>query len=362
MQIGMIDTLEVSYDILDYNSKLEGFLKMLEQKKQEAKKLREETYKTDITIEINNEFFEVLPNGTANHAYLLHNNSYEIKFAKFRSSNASFYPIVVRLKSNLLWSDSVEISCEYIKDFFNWIIEKYCKESKHVYINEKVKRIDLCCHTDEFHINDDRISEFLGKYNSNVIYRNNDEIETFCLGARTNPIYCRIYNKSKEVLNNPKKLWFLDIWNRKEFDVSKVWNVEFELKREILKGNNITTTKELFKNIKSLWLYCTEKWLEHKVLERTRKERCKTSEQWKKIQHSFDAYKGESYISRNRQSEINADGLVPATIGYATSYASKFKDMDIHTALEEIFHKGMIYLKNKNSDYNSEIIKKRKLS
>lgn len=243
MKIGMIDTLEISFDVSFYDKVFTDFLDALDIAKGYAQQHRNENSTVKEYLVLNDTSFEVLPNGSLNHAFILHSPSFEIKFAQARSKNENFYPIIFRVKSCALWSQSPELACAEMYRILRSIT------GDDIEITERIKRLDLCCHTDEFSINESTLEEFQGKYRKNTIFRNSSEIETYSLGARSNSVFCRIYNKTKEVKQSNDKQWFFDIWKRNSFNIDNVWNVEFELKREFLKDAGINTIYDLFSNI-----------------------------------------------------------------------------------------------------------------
>lgn len=60
------------------------------------------------------------------------------------------------------------------------------------------------------------------------------EFGTVYFGDRSR-LQLRIYDKSKEVRDKGKD-YFKDLYARCGMDVDKVWNVEFEVRRDYLKG------------------------------------------------------------------------------------------------------------------------------
>lgn len=356
MQIGMIDTLEISFDVQSYDDIFKDWLEKLDYSKNLSQTYRnnEENKKAQLTLY--NSVYEVMPNGSANHAYILHSDFLEIKFAKARSKNINFYPIFIRAKSAGLWANSPEKICVLMNNTIRSI-----NKNIEMDITDRIKRVDLCCHTDEFKVDNSTLEEFQGRYVSNDIRRSHQEIETFALGSRSNPIYCRIYNKIKEVAKKKSNIWFMDIWQNHGLNDANIWNIEFEIKREFLSSIGINTIYDLFSNIKTLWVYCTTEWLQHKQLINSRIERCPVSNQWKTIQSAFDEYIGKQFITKRKQNELSAQELIPVITGHVTRYASCFEDVDIETALDNIYDLGGKYLNHKNTDFESEINRKRRL-
>ena len=162
--------------------------------------------------------FEVLPNGSRHHAYILHNDLYEIKLAMYRSSSGDSYPIFIKIKSVCLWSKGYIKAWEEIKTF----IEKSIGEI----LDNKVSRIDICCHTDELDLISSDIDNFSGKFRSDEIYRSDRRLSGFTFRSGKNKkAFCRIYNKTLEIEQKRQKTWFYAIWKNHNMKNSDVWNV-----------------------------------------------------------------------------------------------------------------------------------------
>jgi hypothetical protein len=354
MNIPMIDTLCGSIDIKDYNNCISKYLSILEDKKNEAKAIASKCRSDKPTIIINNETFQVLPNGTKNYAYILHNSNYEVNIAQVRSSNEDFYPISIKIKSEYLWSKGHIESWNHI---LNWV-----NSSIGLIKGNKIKRLDLCCHTDEIQILENDFDTFKGRFHKDEIFRDMRIPSGMSFGSRkSNTVFCRIYDKTLEINQKNQKLWFKEIWIDKGLNPEKVWNIEFQLDRTFFKENSIESVEEAFKKLKSIWRYCTEEWIVKVDLSRTRKERCPTNSKWKVIQKAFNKFKGESLIKREKQLSSDAFALVPGTIGNITSFAALLGNDDIETVLNRLLTDGEEYLKYKSKSY-SEVIQEKMLT
>ncbi|MCK5129479.1 MAG: hypothetical protein KAQ68_06495 [Clostridiales bacterium] len=370
MNIANIDKIITEFDIIGYDKMFKNFLECLETHKVESRFMIDKG-KDKSRIEIDNEYYEVYPNGSRRHAYILEGHMYKLYFSQKRSTNMNFYPIKIDVSSNVLWSRNPQKAYSYIFSIINWINNNYNNESTNIKIIERVNRIDLCCHTDEFCITEESKKGMQGRYRKHNLFINNNKIETMAIGIRKNKnhIFCRMYNKSAEAVLNANKYWFFDIWKKEGLDKSKVWNIEFELHRsyfnELRDSNDKTldTFEDIYKNIHSIWEYCTNEWLVHKDLINTRIERCPVSNEWEKIQNSFNGFKGNGYITRGNQVKAGAEYIIPNIVGYLTSYASKYPEMNIDEAFKDIMLKGMTYLnKRKNSTFEKVINEKRKIT
>lgn len=352
MYIPSIDTLCATIDIQNYEAVAQDLLTKLEAKKNEAKLAATNNASQKTTIKLGKQLFEVYPIGTMGYAYILSNDSYQVKLSQFRSKNENFYPIFIDISSAQLWSKGVEATWNDILQWVNTSIGK-------VKAN-KLNRLDLCCHTDSLELKEEDCTAFEGKFHEDTIYRFRRKVNAMYFGSRKNQkIICRIYNKSFEVKQNNKKLWFHDIWRENGLDIDKVWNVEFEIKREFFKEMQIESVEDALIRLNTLWEYCTKDWLIKKNNDRTRIERCTTNEVWADIQGIFKNFKSKEMIKREKQLECDAVALVPGTIGNITSFAARTGIEDFDEAMNLLKIHGYKYLFKKDKTY-SEVIQEKK--
>jgi hypothetical protein len=356
----MIDTLCATIDINNYgNVDFEKPLNIdiipyLEKQKSEAKSNTTLNMNYKHIIQIGDQSFQLLSNGSKGYAYILHNDAYEIKISQHRSTNENFYPVFIKIKQESLWSKGVHGSWNTINEW----ISKNIGEIK----ANKVSRIDICCHTDELELQDNDIETFEGKYHLDTIYRYKRKISTMCFGSgTTGKIICRIYDKTLEVTQKRQKLWFFDIWNSKGLNPDKVWNVEFEINRDFLKEVKLDSVEDTLSNLKTLWKYCTQSWLVKKQLDRTRIENCTTDQRWESLQHAYDSFEGKGLVTREKQMEKSAMALIPGTIGHITSFGARADITDINKLFEMIKSQGVKYLHGKDMNYEDAITEKMSL-
>jgi len=353
MNIPMIDTLTATIDISNYEEVAKDLLNQLEDKKNEAKSLASKYFNEKTTIVINNITFEVLANGSKGYAYILHNNDYEVKLSQFRSKSKDFFPVFIKIKSEALWAYGYESSWNKIIQWIN--------ESIGNVISNKINRLDLCCHTDELELNEYDYESFKGNFHNDQIYRFRRKVNAMVFGSRDGKVYCRIYNKTLETKQAGKKLWFFDIWESKGMNCEKVWNIEFEVKREFFKDKKIDSVEDAFERLQTIWLYCTSEWIVKVNLDRTRIERCSVCEEWSNLQKAFSNFSDVQLISREKQLQTDALALVPGTIGNLTSYAARLGNNDIEDVINNLMFAGGKYLKTKNLDFLKAINEKMQL-
>jgi hypothetical protein len=344
-----VDTIVFGVHFEYYDMMIDEKIDTLENLKQYAKNLDSEQSKDISTYKGNGKTFEVLGNGKRGYAYILHNDDYELNIAKGLSRNAVFSPVMVRIKSEKLWRDGLEKS---YKEIIAWLHLEIADV-----LEEKISRIDLCCHTDIFKIDYEDINLFKGRYYNDNIYRFRRKISGMYFGSgSTNRIYCRIYNKSLEVEQKNKKKWFYDIWKSNEGYCSKVWNIEFQLKREFLKEYKINTIEDIIKYMGNVWDYLTKSWLVKVMDDRSRIENCSTDKRWEMIQNAFDEYdRNKGFIKKEKQLNKDADVLIPSILGNLTTFAAKAGKEEIINTMQSIIRSSDKYFKNKDTSFQKVV-------
>lgn len=348
-----IDTLIISFDVLDYEHVIKKYINLLEEGKEKSRKHLYANMDTKEYITIKDMEFEIMPTGARGYAYLLHNDLIELRLAMYRSNTKSFYPIVVRFKSGLLWEqgmNSYSYVASFIRSAFNHII------------NTKVNRCDLALHMDGLSFNVGDLDSFVGRFRKDSLHRCDRTIESLYFGSRTtNKCLCRIYNKTREVIEKRDKYWFFDIWDKSGMDIFNVWNIEFELHRDFLKECKIDSWDDLKNNINSLWHYLTNEWLRYVDLSSaTRRENCKVQPLWIEIQKGYDYLEFNGYIQRSIQRMRDTNKYVPSAVGYLTSLSALVGIDDVDDAIYYLKFAMQTYLsKNKDSNFLDEVSKKK---
>lgn len=351
----MIDTLLFFIDIENYDDIIDTLTTKLDKKKEEAKEAIRNNSSKIVSIEIGSMTYEVLPNGKKGYAYILHNDLYEVDIAEYRSRNKDFYPIFIKIKSECLWSygpyQAWTNVCQWVLDNIGNITD------------EKISRIDLCCHTDEFCIaSDDLVENFKGQFYTQTAYWYRRKVNAMTFGSSaSNKIFARIYDKVLEINQRKSKKWFYEIWKNAGMNCGKVWNIEFQINREFMKDRNINSVNDAFNNIGSIWEYCTIQWLLKINLDNERSTRCSINEKWLQIQKCFKEYDSKPLIKREKQLNMDAEAMVPATYGNITTFAAKLGMKDPAMVLKQLHNRGEEYLKSKKLNFKKIVSKKEAL-
>ena len=127
--------------------------------------------------------------------------------------------LIVQIRSYMLWimgvKDAFENSFEYVKN----LAEYFGLEIDYVQEN----RVDYCWHTNYFkdpeaffspdNFYKMRVDRFKNAtYVTNKVGTEDYEIDYVALGKRSDKVFVRIYQKTREVIEQNYKPWFLQIW------------------------------------------------------------------------------------------------------------------------------------------------------
>lgn len=269
-----VDTLWYTYDASNYDEVMQSGLA---EKLQNGKEVAEDTGHLDyIQVELDRYdypvTFEIQARGQAPiYAWQMRNYDIAVYFAR-RRRNDGTYPIKVQINQFKLWEMGVlDAFVESLQ-----LLEKL----GFVYEDAKSNRLDVCCHSDQFGWNLRDLIKLM--YPRNVADDNKPnfikldpltgEFETVYYGDRSR-LQMRIYNKSVEIVKN-KKDYFREIYEKHGMDPEKVWNIEFELHRDYLKGfadpetgeTNIFDSMDYllrFDGLSKLWTHLTQEKFVH---------------------------------------------------------------------------------------------------
>ena len=355
MYLSMVDYLSFSVDIYGYaqDELCQTILERLEMKKHQSSNTGLKEDMENATIDISGWAFEVLGNGARGYAYILHNDEYEVRIAKYRSDNEDMYPLFIRIKQDGLWGNTPQGAYMGV---MAWIRLTF----GHVKA-VKISRADLCCHTDQFQFTQNDIDRFRGKYRKETIRRSDKKLVGMEFGERTSPIFLRIYNKTKEVMEKGQKLWFFSAWGREDADVSNVWNIEFELKRDFFKEIKVETVDQFFERLRDIWLYLTTEWIDFADLDNARFSRCSVNKEWAALSKSYDTECSRGQIKREKQTQIDSKALIPQICGYMTKFGAMLKENDIYNVFKLAIQSVNDYFEEKGMTFTDRANEKMEL-
>ncbi len=233
-----VDTLWYTYDALNYDEVMNaGLLDRLEKGKiiadnvqgyLEYIQVQLDRYEYPVTLEIQ-------ASGQAPlYAFCIRNHDIAIYFSRKRRDDGRTYPVKVQINQFKLWEMGAQDAFAeslYILGQLGFVYEA-----------AKPNRIDLCVHSDQWIWNLLDLQAF--QYPRNIADDNKPnfvkldpctfKFETVYFGDRSR-LQARLYDKSKEV-RAKKKDYFRHLYESRGMDADNVWNIEFELHRDYLKG------------------------------------------------------------------------------------------------------------------------------
>ena len=171
---------------------------------------------------------------------------------------------------------------------------------------EKMKRENRVCYSTKY-----------------AMYEEGGDITGHCYGARGGDIFCRIYDKLKEINDISHKAWMYEVWSRNGWNGEKVTRVEFELRRGFFRDIECSSIDDLFLlNLSDVWVTCT-KWLTFRVDGKSRLKDRELTEYWKFVADSWG--EGVKLKRKRRSGDIrekikNADRRLLAAVADSSGY------------------------------------------
>lgn len=231
-----VDTFWYTVDVENYDAVMDDWLRERLNAGRNALEDGEDLEFIEIVLEDyeNPLLFEIGKGQKPVYAYQIRNNDFAFYFTK-RKRDDKTYPIKVQINQFVLWDKKV------IGAFLE--SQMILMNLGFVLGNAKGNRIDLCCHSDQFQWNAEDLKSSVFSFPRNIAKDNfpnwyklnpdTGEFETVEFGDRKR-CATRIYNKSLEI-EKKRKSYFKDIYAQKGMNPEKVWNIEFELHRDLLK-------------------------------------------------------------------------------------------------------------------------------
>jgi hypothetical protein len=187
-------------------------------------------------------------------------------------------PIRLKFLSSFLWREGWQSAAEMV---VRWVGEHLLVDDEHY--RHQVSRVDLAVDSQGY-------APSVGDVEARYVRRTGQPLhkaapdgvtlESAYWGSRTSKgVFFRLYNKSKELRDNPGKAWFSDVWGAQgAYDPDlTVWRTEVQLRREALKtfrrgsapdgeptGDEpmvLETVEDLEQALPTIWRYITTRWL-----------------------------------------------------------------------------------------------------
>jgi hypothetical protein len=242
-----VDSLYLSYPGKLKNH-LESYLHRLKEKAQSP----DPSIQSEAQFRSEGHIFEVKDKGAPLFPYILEDNAYRIQLSR----SAGKVPLAY-----------VKVSSEYLSHVPPKNAEKalnpiigYLREEEGE-ADARVSRIDLFV---DFVSSVDMESwdrhAWVTRARSIHAYSVDNQFSGWSVGLG-GVISARLYDKTLEI-EKSRKTYLFDLWYRAGWDGnSKVWRLEFELKRDVLIEHGLVSLDAVLSHLNGLWSYATTEWL-----------------------------------------------------------------------------------------------------
>lgn len=202
-------------------------------------------------VSIGDQLFEVQDKGSRRYAFVLLDNCFRVQIA---SREATSLPLAhVQVSSELLTLQGyveAERRARFIVGTFGLVSGP-----------AKVSRVDLCADVETTYPMDSwPASAWVTRAHRIDPHYVQGHFSGWSIGSG-GTLVCRLYDKTLELERKPREyltaLWCESGWDGQR----KVWRLEFQFRREVLKELGISSPDELPAALGGLWTYATTQWL-----------------------------------------------------------------------------------------------------
>ncbi len=311
-----IDTLELSFvaDVFDCLLMELEKLKNLESNNDD-----------NIEINLNDVRFFVKSHGASKYKYIIYNDMYRININK-RPLNDVYPNIRVKFISRNIWAKGIKVAYSELKAVFRDLV---------IFHNEIVSRVDYCV-------------DFLGVHGmfSNINIVNNvvtkaknkslcvgKELETLQVGS--GDAFLRIYNKTKEIAVKNKSYWW-DIWNLKKDNKVKVWRIELQIRRPVLKQFDVKGLYDMLAVLPDIYRYYTHTWLSLRHKDDTNTTRRTVFSFWSCVQKLYKSLGPLTGQVRAKNISGDKNKLIQSVKGYLSSLGALMQTSNVNYIMQYI--------------------------
>lgn len=304
--------------------------------KTKAQSLSDED-RADANILLADHPFSVSPKGRGRFPYAIKDNWYHLSLS---GANNKKLPLAyVQVGSELLTRAGLDRATGTL----NLLMEMISGEIK----EPSVSRVDLCV---DFVLNDDlgRIpsDHFVFLADAMNLHHCMGELTGYQFGKRGR-VNARLYDKTLEIKQQSHKDYLYPIWEEQGWDgKSKVWRLEFELRKDFLKDYGINDRNDLVDHLESLWQYCTTTWLQVKRPNPndSRKDRWPLYPWWADIQDVCFEDSGKEQIYRVPKNTSPSDQyLFVNGLGAITTFMAINSIHSVNEGIREYFEAARQY-------------------
>lgn len=225
-------------------------------------------------VELGDTQFRVNSRGRSVYRYVLDNDLMNVSLAPI-ACDSHAPKIYIQIKSVFILLNGLESVYEWIvvivRQLFDGRIE-----------GEKLSRADIyadfIC---EQGFKDTPIETFVSRARKKTIDHDGNLFTGFTIGGGR--LLARIYDKTHEIAIHGKTYMY-KLWQLPEDSLSRVWRVEFQLRRDTLRKFHVETMADLVSKAQALWEYCASKWLSMRTIGNPRVNRRSVTPFWSQVQ------------------------------------------------------------------------------
>lgn len=328
-----VDSLYVSYPGLiaeDWDKKLTE-LKAQAQSEDESRQALAQ-------VVIGNHIFEVKDKGKGRFSYVLVDNCFYLQASNGRSEALPL--AYVQISSEYL----AHVGVEQAEQSLQFIVNTLGLVNEPANISRVDLFVDFCAELPMDAFNP--LESWVTRTQSvDMHYRyNRFSGWSFGMGGE---IGARLYDKTLEVQKKSKKFYLHELWHQAEWDgQQKVWRMEFEAKREVLKQLGIRKLPDLLSLQTALWLYLTEDWLRLAMpsITDTNQTRWPNHPLWDDLTKVFQQEADQTKLSRFKFERVPQDAtLFVNGLGGLTSFMAREGIEDMGEGIGEFLHQAQNY-------------------
>jgi hypothetical protein len=256
-----------------------------------------------------------------------------IWIGKSRSPENNTPNVYVSLNSEPIWRDGLETVIARLQAGIAAMGAKV--------LTVQPSRADLCA---DFYAPDgfnlyELVEQTVCDSGAKIIRMDEGGLETYYVGSDGAAVRLRLYNKSREIEVHHDRAFFQEFWNVPP--MSKVWRVEFQLRRPYLKDNCVDSFDNLLSSRKSLWEFLVKYWVTIRTGSDTNKSRRPLSPFWEAVQQAGELFQGNQPLKkREKDSPCPQEDWYLARIrNYAETLAALWNFTDPVKAMRTILNR-----------------------
>ncbi len=286
-------------------------------KRLEEARNRAELQDAPVEVLLGNQYFDLLPRNFGKYRYRLQH-----QFGLLGITPSEKLPALrFQPRAEFLHGHGPDGAVEWFRDV---------TEQELGMVRVSVSRVDLYADFQGWDLSGDDREHFICRSSDVVLHESDKAFNGLIFGTRkSSTIGARLYNKTIQSEKLGKDYW-KDIWNEHYNPSLPVHRVEFEVNRTALRQFGLDSPEQVFEATGSLWMYCTNEWLTHRVpTEDATRSRWPVSPEYQSVQRASlqqDAIGIERCYAALKAGQLR--NLIPQLNGYLASFAALINASD----------------------------------